>query len=143
MCQVEEEHGGEVQEAEKVSHEGYTRPEAGLCEPLEPFEVTDELRVERLLERCSREGFEVTIPEVKLVLQQEEAGSGSRGFKEACQGHVGKSMIRLRREKSACVPRVLGRWLKLLASWKVGSNPAHGNRVCWRNWVYRDQNRSK
>ena len=58
-----EEHGAEDQE--KVSHEGYARREA--CE------VTEELRVERLLERCRGEAIEVTMPEVKLALQQEEA----------------------------------------------------------------------
>eukprot|EP00434_Breviolum_minutum_P002889 symbB.v1.2.002541.t4/scaffold103.1/size331058/6 len=61
---------------------GYSAPQAQTKEAL-----SMDQRVDRLLGRCEKENLEVSASEAMEVLQQEE-------------GHVGKSMIRLRREKN-------------------------------------------
>merc|ERR1712039_579962 len=49
-------------------------------------ELTDEERVLRVVDRCKNEGFEVSISDAQTALEAES-------------GHVGKTMIRLRKER--------------------------------------------
>lgn len=64
---------------------GYSAPQAQTKEAL-----SMDQRVDRLLGRCEKENLEVSPSEAMEVLQQEE-------------GHVGKSMIRLRRDRKSVV----------------------------------------
>lgn len=71
-------------EEQEVGEEEEQR-EPKVAEAKKPI-LTDEDRVERVLQRCSGESLDVSFAEAQAALQEED-------------GHVGKAMIRLRKQK--------------------------------------------